>query len=341
MIYTILFSLVAAASAAPSIYGLNQLYNMSSRQADTSVVLINADSSYTPFLLINGTHGQALSGTFVSSGNFLYFSPPIGLQDSLGLYEINTVSQSFSVIQLTTPSGGSFAGNFALYDIEADPQNPGNLVALMTPQNPSASFDWAAIVEISPSSSQVTLRYNLTADELGWAVDEAPYGAYDPVARNFFLYVDINNAATILTVPLNGIQNASSLVNASIPTTPELDILGMDWIPAINSVVFVTANHAQQFGLATFNPYISNPPLSLLTTFNASFGLSGLDEIVVDPTGRYVYSIYGDFDPNTNAKLVPVVDSLTGNITKTFYLNMTDPVNPATIVNSVFGLAFV
>ena len=333
---------LSLASSSLSLFGLNSVYNSTSQAIDTSILRFNADGSYSTALVINGTNGNALSGTFVSSGDLLYFSPPLGLQDELGIYQVNISSQSYTRLILTTPeNGSSFPGNYALYDIQADPLHPGSLIGLMLPQNPSPTYNWAAVVEIS-SNSTVTLLYNLTSDELNWNADVAPYGAFDPMARNYFLFVEIDNQEAIVTVPLKTVGNASSLVNVTFPMTPPLEVLGLDWVSSLNSLVFITVNKQQAFGLATMKIYSGpSPSLDILVTFNASFGLSGLNEILVDPTGRYVYSIYGDFDPNyPNTKLIPVVDCVTGTIVDTYQFNNINPSTPD-LINNVFGLAFL
>ena len=111
-----------------------------------------------------------------------------------------------------------------------------------------------------------------------------------------------------MAAPLNGPSNPTTLFNASLT----IDALALAWVSALKTVVaFGIVAPPQTYGLQALDR--STRTWRNLIVWQETFYLSGLGQIAVDPTGRYVYPVVSD---EAGHPTIPVVDATTGKEVK-------------------------
>lgn len=289
----------AKAAAAAAALVLTALVEPPTRGANYTLARLGDDGTLTP-LFDTGIPGDApglLSGVNAPCGatGTWWASPPEGAQGEL--YLIDVRGRRTSLVAVDAPAG--CAGAWGLGAMA--PSNvPGDAVAVMAPTDSRA---WAAVVELSPAGGAPAVRWNLTAEAAGFAQIEPSYSAFDPASRTLYMLAAFDGALNVVALPLDA-PPAPTAANFSVPFMA----LALAWAPAVGRVVAVGGFSSASMGLMALDP-ATGSWANLTVWGGGELYLSGLGQVAVDPTGRFVLPVFA----NASAfPTIPVVDAATG-----------------------------
>ena len=286
----------AAGAAAPQLSALVQI----GASRTYTLVRVLDSGQLTPVFNATFPGPGIMSGVTAASGDAWWCTPPFAQQASEGLLLLNVTAQTTTAVPVTNPAGapGAFVvGEMAASDV------PGDAVGLLAPDNNKA---WLAVAELSPSGGAPRVRLNLSAEGAGFAGIAPSFATFDPASRTLFFAAAVDGQDLLLAAPLDGsTPNPSSLWNVSLT----MDAIAMVWASAIDTVVCVGIVAAPQtWGMQALDR-ATGTWRPLVDWSKENFFLSGLGQITVDPTGRFVTPVVSDAAGHPT---LPVVDVVAG-----------------------------